>query len=80
MKLSATHIFNCIFLTVKFGPTSCEDIPLALYICDLILETDQDVTLDISRNTDFKYSSHCSSLLLDYSHARYTVLLEQSFS
>ena len=30
MKLSATHTFNCIVLMVKFGRTSCEDIPLAL--------------------------------------------------
>ena len=34
-------------------------------------KTDQDVTFGISRNTDFKYSSHCSSLVLDCSHARY---------
>ena len=31
MKLSATHAFNCIVLMVKFGRTSCEDIPLALF-------------------------------------------------
>ena len=31
MKLSATHAFNCIDLMVKFGQTSCEDIPPALY-------------------------------------------------
>ena len=30
MKLSATHAFNCIVLMVKFGWTSCEDIPPAL--------------------------------------------------
>ena len=30
MKLSATHTFNCIDLMVKFGCTSCEDIPPAL--------------------------------------------------
>ena len=30
MKLSATHTFNCIVLMVKFGRTSCEDIPPAL--------------------------------------------------
>ena len=30
MKLLATHAFNCIVLMVKFGRTSCEDIPLAL--------------------------------------------------
>ena len=30
MKLSATHAFNCIVLMVKFGRTSCEDIPSAL--------------------------------------------------
>ena len=32
MKLSATHLFNCIVLMVKFGRASCGDIiPLALY-------------------------------------------------
>ena len=31
MKLLATHTFNCIVLMVKFGRTSCEDIPPALY-------------------------------------------------
>ena len=31
MKLSATHAFNCIVLRVKFGRTSCEDIPPALH-------------------------------------------------
>ena len=43
--------------------------------CDPILENRplQVVTFSISRNTDFKYSSHCSSLVLDCSHARYTV-------
>ena len=30
MKLSATHAFNCVVLRVKFGLTSCEDIPPAL--------------------------------------------------
>ena len=30
MKLSATHAFNCMVLMVKFGWTSCEDIPPAL--------------------------------------------------
>ena len=30
MKLSATHAFNSIVLMVKFGRTSCEDIPPAL--------------------------------------------------
>ena len=30
IKLSATHAFNCIALRVKFGWTSCEDIPPAL--------------------------------------------------
>ena len=32
MKLSATQAFNCIVLRVKFGLTSCEEIPLALNI------------------------------------------------
>ena len=40
------------------------------YICDLILDV---VTFSIPRSTDFKYSSHCSSLALDCSHAKYTV-------
>ena len=31
MMLLATHAFNCIVLMVKFGLTSCEDIPPALY-------------------------------------------------
>ena len=30
MKLSATNAFNCIVFMVKFGHTSCEDIPPAL--------------------------------------------------
>ena len=40
MKLLATHAFNCIVLMVKFGRTSCEDIPPALfcYICDQICQ------------------------------------------
>ena len=36
-------------------------------------KTDQVVTFGISRNTNFKYLSYCSSLVLDCSHARYTV-------
>ena len=43
------------------------------YVCDLILSNRQVVTFGISRNTNFKYLSHCSSLVLDCSHARYTV-------
>ena len=31
MKLPATYAFNCVVLMVKFGWTSCEDIPPALY-------------------------------------------------
>ena len=34
-------------------------------------KTDQVVTFGISTNTDFKYSSHCSPLVLDCSHTRY---------
>ena len=30
IKLSDTHAFNCIVFMVKFGRTSCEDIPPAL--------------------------------------------------
>ena len=33
MKLLATHTFNYIVLMVKFGRTSCEDIPPALVVC-----------------------------------------------
>ena len=43
------------------------------YVCDLILQNLQVVTFGISRNTNFKYLSHCSSLVLDCSHTRYTV-------
>ena len=35
-------------------------------------KTDQVVTFGILRNTVFKYSNHCSCLVLDWSHARYT--------
>ena len=35
MKLSATYAFNCIVLMVKFGLTSCEDIPPALCSCQI---------------------------------------------
>ena len=31
MKLSDTLAFNCIALSVKFGQTSCEDIPPAVH-------------------------------------------------
>ena len=37
-------------------------------------------TIDISRNPNLKYWNQCSFLVLDYSHARYTVYQEQSFS
>ena len=47
--------------------------PEDICICDLIWKTHQIVTFGILRNADFKYSSHCSSLMLDCSHARYTV-------
>ena len=43
------------------------------YVCELILQNRQVVTFGISRNTNFKYLSHCSSFMLDCSHARYTV-------
>ena len=42
-------------------------------------KTDHIVTIDISRNTDLKYRSHHGSLVLDCSHARFAVQLEQSF-
>ena len=41
--------------------------------CDLILENRLSCHIGISRNTDFKYSSHCGSPVLDCSHAKYTV-------
>ena len=37
MKLLATHAFTCIVLMVKFGRTSCENIPLALLCVSYIL-------------------------------------------
>ena len=36
-------------------------------------KTDHIVTIDISRNTDLKYRSRHGSLVLDCSHARFTV-------
>ena len=36
-------------------------------------KTDLVGTFGILRNTDFKYSSHCSSLMLDCTHARYAI-------
>ena len=42
-------------------------------------KTDHIVTIDISRNTDLKYRSRNGSLVLDCSHARFAVSLEQSF-
>ena len=45
----------------------------ASLICDLILENQPSCHIWYSRNTDFKYSNHCSSLVLDCSHAKYTV-------
>ena len=36
-------------------------------------KTHQIVTNEISRNTNFKYWSHHGSLMLDYSHASFTV-------
>ena len=39
------------------------DLSLHITICDLILENRPVVTCSISRNTDFKYSSHpCARL------------------
>ena len=46
---------------------------ICTYVCELIWKTNQVVTFGISRNTDFKYSSYCGSLVLDCSYARYTV-------
>ena len=49
MKLSDTHAFNCIVLMIKFGWTSCEDIPPALqysYLATLF------VTLVLKYNCD----------------------------
>ena len=42
-------------------------------VCNLILQNRQVVTFGISRNTNFKYLSHCSSLVLDCSHTRYRI-------
>ena len=42
-------------------------------------KTDHIVTIDILRNTDLKYRSRHGSLVLDCSHARFAVSLEQSF-
>ena len=36
-------------------------------------KTDHIVTIDILRNTDLKYRSHHGSLVLDCSHARFSV-------
>ena len=33
-------------------------------------------TFSITRKTDLKYSSYCSSVVLDFSHTRLTVELE----
>ena len=49
MKLSATHAFNCIVLMIKFGRTSCEDIPLAL-VCDYKLSLYNIVTVTANKH------------------------------
>ena len=36
------------------------------------------LTFGISRNTNLEYQSHCGSLVLDCSHAKFTVQLEYS--
>ena len=45
----------------------------SLLICDLILENRSSRHIWYFEKNDFKYSSHCSSLVLDSSHTRYTV-------
>ena len=49
MKLSATLTFNCIVLMVKFGQTSCEDIPLALLVLrrrHVVTVVEKDIIVD----------------------------------
>ena len=48
--------------------------------CDLLWNINWIVTFGILRNTNYKHWNHCSFLMLDCSHARYTTYLEQSFS
>ena len=42
-------------------------------ICNLISENRPSCHIQYFEKTDFKYSSHCSSLVLDCSHPKYTV-------
>ena len=59
MKLLATHAFNCIVLMIKFGRTSCEDIPLAL--CNI----------DVSED----FVSYASNAMSQLRHSRRTNVL-----
>ena len=47
MKLLATHAFNCIVLMIKFGLTSCEDIPPALFMVSITVEMSKCITSKI---------------------------------
>ena len=68
-------IEKCVLLLCEWKPAFLK--PGHIYVWLLYVtwfwKTNRDVTFGISRNTEFKYSSHCSSLVLDCSHARYTV-------
>ena len=50
MKLLATHAFNCIVLMVKFGRTSCEDIPPALLYFLLLINNSVPVVLSVKED------------------------------
>ena len=61
--------YNCIKYYAANTSMDFYTLKLAIYmylylLCDLILENRPVVTFSISRNTGFKYSSHCSSLVL----------------
>ena len=69
MKLSATHTFNCIVLMVKFGWTSCEDIPPALNMDrealfrrrrEREMPEEKEVRFNISKERVLQASESCS--------------------
>ena len=77
LTMWALIILSCIVATIFISKCIISLIFVnCRYISPFVTwlwKTDQVVTFGISRNTNFKYSSHCSSLVLDSSHARYTV-------
>ena len=74
MRLQKTSVasYTCMYILSTMN-TGCYDKDTIVLYVTVSAKTVLNGTFSITRKTNLKYSSSCSSVVLDFSHARLTV-------